>query len=71
LGARVATRKQAADYCNLSIFTFDLWVKKGILPGRIPGTRFWDLAAIDHALDKASGLPSAAGQDGVQTEARP
>jgi hypothetical protein len=60
MGARVATRLQAAAYCNISPSTFDLWVRRGLLPRCLPGTRFWDLAAIDRALDKASGLEGEA-----------
>jgi hypothetical protein len=54
---RGITRQQAADYCcggNLS--TFDVWVRRGIVPGPIPGTKRWDRKAIDAALDKVSEL---------------
>lgn len=32
------------------------WVKKGLVPGAIPGTQRWDRNAIDWYLDRASGL---------------
>jgi hypothetical protein len=53
-------REQAARYagCN-SLSTFSDWVKRGILPGPIPGTHIWDKRAIDAALDRASGLSPA------------
>ena len=35
---------------------FDQWVKRGLVPGPIPGTQRWDRKAIDAALDRASGL---------------
>ena len=51
------TRREAArDYCGGSVSTFDSWVRKGILPGPIPGTRRWHRPAIEHALNKACGL---------------
>ena len=59
---RVLTRPQAADFLGLSLSTFDNWVRQGILPGPIPGTRRWDHAAIQRALDRASGL-AFAGQE--------
>jgi predicted DNA-binding transcriptional regulator AlpA len=43
-------RKQAAVRCGISIPTFDAWVKKGILPRPIPGTRRWSRVAVERAL---------------------
>ena len=37
---------------------FHGWIRRGILPGPIPGTHKWDRKAIDRALDRASGLIS-------------
>ena len=34
----------------------DEWVKRGVVPGPIPGTQRWDRKAIDLALDRASGI---------------
>ena len=42
-------------------------VAKGIMPTRLPGTRLWDSRAIDHALDKMSGLDKASNDN--ETEA--
>ena len=46
----VLTRRQAAEMCNISAQTFDSWVRKGILPGAIPGTRRWSRVAIERYL---------------------
>ncbi len=53
---RGLTREDAAAYCGLSPEGFDAWVKRGIIPGPIPGTQRWDRKAIDLALDRASGI---------------
>jgi hypothetical protein len=44
------TRPKAAKLCNLTPAGFDAWVKKGIVPGPIPGTRRWSKLAIVRAL---------------------
>jgi hypothetical protein len=36
--------------CRISVQTFDAWVRKGILPGPILGTRRWSRIAIERAL---------------------
>lgn len=56
--SRCLTREEAADYIGISVETFDVWRRKGILPGPIHGTHRWDRKALDLALDKASGLQS-------------
>lgn len=54
---RGMTKKTAAAYCGCgSLAAFDNWVRRGILPGPIPGTHRWDRKAIDTKLDLASGL---------------
>jgi hypothetical protein len=53
----VLTRPQAAEMCRISIQTFDVWVRKGILPHAIPGTRRWSRVSIEQAL--AGGAVSA------------
>ncbi len=65
LTARGMTRQQAAEYCGCeTIAAFDAWVRKGIIPGPIPGTHRWDRKAVDAALDRASGLqPTVAPSD--------
>jgi hypothetical protein len=54
---RVLSKEDAAIYCGCeSPSTFYDWIKRGIIPGPIPGTHRWDRKAIDLALDKASGI---------------
>ena len=56
---RGMTKKTAAAYCGCGTWAaFDNWVRRGILPGPIPGTHRWDRKAIDTKLDLASGLQS-------------
>ena len=64
LQPRGLTRDEAAAYCGLNPEGFDQWVKRGIVPGPIPGTQRWDRKAIDLALDRASGLESTQPQEG-------
>ena len=56
---RLLTRAKAAEYCDMTPEAFSSWVKAGRLPGAISGTRRWDRAAIDAALDRLSGLAVA------------
>ena len=54
---RLLTRQEAAAYCRCeSLSAFSDWVRRGILPGPIPGTHKWDKKAIDSTLDRLSGL---------------
>jgi excisionase family DNA binding protein len=53
---RLLSRSQAANYCNVSTSTFSNWVRSGKLPPPLPGTKRWDMKAIDFALDTISGL---------------
>lgn len=54
---RCLSREDAAAYAGCeSLSTFSDWVRRGILPGPIPGTHRWDRKAIDAALDRLSGL---------------
>jgi hypothetical protein len=46
----VLTREQAAATCSVSVQTFDSWVRKGILPGSISGTRRWSRIAVERSL---------------------
>ena len=39
------SRREAAAICGISVQTFDTYVRKGILPGPLPGTRRWSRAA--------------------------
>lgn len=57
LAPRGLTKQEAADYCGCeSLAGLDDWIRRGIVPGPIPGTHKWDRKAIDAALDRASGL---------------
>ncbi|RXG86138.1 hypothetical protein EAS62_37850 [Bradyrhizobium zhanjiangense] len=54
---RGISKKQAAAYAGCeSLSAFNEWVRRGIMPKPIPGTRKWDRKAIDAALDRLSGL---------------
>jgi hypothetical protein len=53
---RLLSRSQAANYCNVSTSAFSNWVRSGKLPPPLPGTKRWDIKAIDFALDAISGL---------------
>jgi predicted DNA-binding transcriptional regulator AlpA len=54
--SRLLSRREAADYCALSVQGFSRWVKQGKLPKALNGTIRWDLKALDRALDSLSGL---------------
>lgn len=53
---RLLDRGAAAEYCGLAPATFSDWVRRGRLPGPVPGTKRWDRRAIDTQLDRISGL---------------
>jgi len=53
----VLTRREAASICRVCLSTFDNWVRKGILPGPIKGTRRWSRVALERAL--SGGLTGA------------
>jgi len=44
------TRDEAAELCGLSPSGFDVWVRKGIVPGPVKGTRRWSRAALERSL---------------------
>ncbi len=76
---RGLTRDQAAAYCGCETTdAFDGWVRRGIVPGPMAGTRRWDRKAIDRALDRLSGcLPlrllgsrGRSGRPSMRTERR-
>lgn len=57
LPPRGLSKAEAAAYAGCkSLSCFNHRVRRGILPGPIPGTYTWDRKAIDAALDRASGL---------------
>ena len=54
---RGMSKKQAAAYAGCeTLSAFNNWIRRGIMPGPIPGTHKWDRKAIDAALDRLSGL---------------
>jgi hypothetical protein len=56
---RGLTAEGAAHYAGCrSVSAFQNWVRKGIMPKPMPGTRRYDRRAIDAALDHLSGLSS-------------
>ena len=44
------TRSEAAAMCGLTPQGFDVWVRKGIVPPAIRGTRRWSRVAIEAAI---------------------
>jgi predicted DNA-binding transcriptional regulator AlpA len=44
------TRREAARLCGISVQTFDAWIRKGILPPPITGTRRWSRIAVERYL---------------------
>lgn len=64
---RGLTREAAAEYVGCrTVSAFSSQVRRGLLPGPIPGTRLWDRIAIDRALDRASGLQPTAPVSALQ-----
>jgi hypothetical protein len=54
---RGMSRETAAAYAGCeTLSAFNDWIRRGIMPGPIPGTHKWDRKAIDAALDRLSGL---------------
>ncbi len=53
---RLLTRQQAAERCGLTESGFSTWVVRRLVPGPLPGTRRWDVKALDQALDRLSVL---------------
>jgi hypothetical protein len=70
IAPRCLAREEAAAYCGLSPEGFDEWVKRGIVPGPLPGTQRWDRRAIDLALDRASGIATISGSAFDEWKAR-
>ncbi len=64
---RCLTRKEIERDYGMKPAVFSRMVAKGLMPTRLPGTRLWDSRAIDHALNKLSGLGPAVNDN--ETEA--
>lgn len=57
LTPRGLSREDAAAYAGCkTLSAFHDQIRRGILPGPMPGTHTWDRKAIDAALDRLSGL---------------
>lgn len=57
------TREQAAALCELSPSGFDVWVRKGIVPGPVKGTRRWSRVALSRALAGVVEGPNGSADD--------
>lgn len=54
---RLFTRDELREYLGgISSSTLARWIDDGKIPGPLSGTTRWDRAAVDRALDRASGL---------------
>jgi hypothetical protein len=54
---RGMSKEQAAAYAGCeTTSTFNDWIRRGIMPGPIPGRHKWDRKAIDAAFDRLSDL---------------
>ena len=62
------TKTEAAEYCGLSHRGFGNWIAKGLIPPALPGTNRWDLNALDHHLDRLSGLAARTVEDDPFTQ---
>lgn len=56
----VLTRAEAAEMCGISPSGFDNWIRKGIIPPAIIGTRRWSRDAIRDAVNGRSVAVDAA-----------
>ena len=56
LEPRLLTKLQVCEYLGISPSSFENWMQKGVMPGALPETKRWDKRAIDHRLDRLSGL---------------
>ena len=65
---RCVWRKEIEQAYGLKPAVFSRLVAKGIMPLRVPGTRMWDRRAIDHALDKISGLGQASNDNETKAD---
>jgi len=52
----ILTRPEAAALCRLSLSGFDAWVRKGIVPPAITGTRRWSRDAILKAVNGSGAI---------------
>lgn len=55
----ILTRQEAADLLGISTSTFDKWVRKGVAPAALSGTRRWSRAALERAMGGDTSAPKA------------
>lgn len=67
---RLINQKRLAEYLGISIPMLMQYVNDGLLPPRVTKT-FWDRKAVDHWLDRHSGLVQDAAQADAQDEKKP
>jgi hypothetical protein len=60
----VLTRPEASALCCVCPSTFDAWVRRGVVPGPMAGTRRWSRIAIERAL-AGDVAPPVASNDNV------
>jgi hypothetical protein len=55
--ARGLSIDEAAAYAGCrTVSAFRDWIRRGLMPGPLPGTQRYDRKAIDAALDRMSGI---------------
>jgi hypothetical protein len=57
---RLCSESEAVELTGIPLATFRAWVEMGKLPRPISDLGLYDMKAIDQAIDKISGLGSAA-----------
>ena len=55
------SREEAAAYIGFDIKTFNMWVRRGLLPPADPATGGWTKAALDEAIERVK-------RDGIQND---
>lgn len=71
---RCLTRALAAEYCSVSVSTFDENMKKGAFPQpfQLPtGMLLWDRADLDAAIDALKNGTSVVSMQGVRSVRKP
>lgn len=56
LSNRIVTQTEAREVLGISRTLFLRMQAQGILPQPLPGTKRYDLKAIEHALDRIAGV---------------
>lgn len=51
------TRTQAAELCGIGTTTFDSWIRRGVVPPPIAGTKRWSRVQLERALAGQSWVP--------------